>query len=243
MKGKGGARRVGGRRYGPKRYRKRAFRPVRSVPDIAKLSESTVLATYTCDVNRMYEKHDFNIAINPRAAAVANAYQHYRIKKITMKFKPTVDTFVGGGSTIGGYQVPSLYYMIDKSGSLPTNISLSALKSMGAKPIRLDDKTITISWRPSVLTQTADGSAGGVPQSQASQYHISPWLTTNKNPTSPGVFVCSDLNHLGIFFYAEVPSTQGQASTLQYNVEAVLDVEFKKPMNSSLTGDAPAIAV
>jgi len=222
-----------------KRVYKRKFRPVRSVPDIAKLTESTVLATYVCDVNHMYEKHDFNIAVNPRAAAVANAYQHYRIKKVTMKFKPTVDTFIGGGSTIGGFQVPSLYYMIDKSGSIPTNVSLSALKSMGAKPIRLDDKTVTISWRPSVLTQTADGPAAN----QASQYHISPWLTTNKNATSPGVFVCSDLNHLGIFFYAEVPATQGQQSLLQYNVEAILDIEFKKPMNSSLTGDVTATPV
>lgn len=216
-------------------YKGKRFRPVRSVPDIAKLTENTILTTYTCSVNSMYTKRDFNIAVNPRAAAVANAYQHYRIKKVTLIFRPQVDTFVGGGA-LGGYTCPNLYYMIDKSGSLPTNITLSALKSMGAKPLRLDEKEIKISWRPSVLSITADGAIPG--NGNASQYRISPWLTTNKNALNPGAFVCSDLDHLGIFWYAETPAGP---STLQYNVEAVLDIEFKKPMNSSLTGDVEAI--
>lgn len=218
--------------YG-KKYRK--FRPVRSVPDIAKLTESTQLTAYNCSCNQMYEKRDFNIAVNPRAAAVANAYQHYRIKKVTLIFRPTVDTFVGGGA-LGGYTAPNLYFMIDKSGSLPSNITLGALKSMGCKPIRLDEKTIKISWRPSVLTLTSDGTA--VLSANNTQYKISPWLSTNKNALAAGSFVCSDLNHLGIFWYAETPTGP---STLTFNVEAMLDIEFKKPLNSSLTGESDAI--
>lgn len=213
--------------------RKRGYRRPRSVPDIAKLTESTILTTYSCAVNNMYVKRDFNIAVNPRAAAVANAYQHYRIKKVTLIFRPQVDTFLG---TIAGYTVPNLYYMIDKSGSLPTNITLSALKSMGAKPHRLDDKEVRVEWRPSVLTATSDGPLVG--NANASQYRISPWLSTNKNALNPGVFQCSDLDHLGIFWYAETPAGP---STLQFNVEAILDIEFKKPLNSSLTGDVEAI--
>lgn len=216
-----------------KRQYKRRFRPARSVPDIASLTENTQLATYSCVMNQMYEKRDFNIQVNPRAAAVANAYQHYRIKKVTMKFRPQVDTFVGGGA-VGGYTAPYLYYIIDKSGSIPTNVSLAGLKSMGAKPIRLDESTFTVSWRPSVLTQTSDGALA----SQPSQYKISPWLTTNKNALNPGVFVCSDTNHLGIFWFIETPSGP---STLNVNVEAILDVEYKKPMNSTNANDTDAI--
>lgn len=212
---------------------RRGFRPARSVPDIAKLTESTQLTTYNCAVNNMYVKRDFTISVNPRAAAVANAYQHYRIRKITLIVRPQVDTFMGG---IAGYTAPNFYYMLDKSGSIPTNVTLSALKSMGAKPIRLDEKTIKISWRPSVLTQTVD--VGVVGNDVFSQYKTSPWLSTNQNALNPGAFVCSSVDHLGIFWYAETPAG---ASTLQYNVEAILDVEFKKPMNSSLTGDTEAI--
>lgn len=214
------------------RYKRKGFRRARSVPDIAKLSESTVLTTYNCSVNAMYQKRDFTISVNPRASAVANAYQHYRIKKITLIVRPQVDTFTGGV----GYTAPNFYYMIDKSGSLPTNITLSALKSMGAKPIRLDEKTIKISWRPSVLQEVVD--VGGAVGSRPVSYRISPWLSTNENALNPGVFVCSSTDHLGIFWYAETPAG---VSTLQYNVEAVLDVEYKKPMNSSLTGDIEAI--
>ena len=120
----------------------------------------------------MYVKRDFNIQANPRAAAVAGAYQHYRIKRVTLIIRPQVDTFVGGGA-VGGYTIPNFYFMIDKSGTLPNTITIAAMKSMGAKPIRLDDKMIKVSWRPSVLQQIQDGGAppvGSVPVS----YKISP---------------------------------------------------------------------
>lgn len=213
--------------------KRRGFRPARSVPDIAKLTESTQLTAYNCTVNNMYVKRDFTISVNPRASAVANAYQHYRIKKITLIVRPQVDTFMGG---VAGYTAPNFYYMIDKFGSIPTNVTLSALKSMGAKPIRLDEKTIKISWRPSVLQDVRD--AGAVALNTPVSYRVSPWLSTNENATQPGAFVCSSVDHLGIFWYAETPAG---ASTLQYNVEAIFDVEYKKPMNSSLTGDVEAI--
>lgn len=220
------------RRMYPKR---KGFRPARSVPDIAKLSENYILnypSPSGWAMNTMYQKRDFTIAANPRAAAVAAAYQHYRVKKVTLIFRPQVDTFVGGGA-LGGYTAPHLYYMIDKSGSLPTNVSIAALKSMGAKPIRLDEREIKISWRPSCLMNTVDAGTPGV----FSSYKISPWLSTNGNALNPGVFNVSSVDHLGCFWYVE---TTG-ASTLNYTVEAVLDVEYKKPLNTSLSSDVEAI--
>lgn len=225
------------RRYRKKNYR-RKFRPARSVADIAKLTENYNL-TYPSPngwaVNTMYVKRDFTMSAVPRGAAVATAYQHYRIKKITLIVRPQVDTFLGGPAPplIAGYTAPNFYYMIDKSGSLPTNPSIAALKSMGAKPIRLDEKVIKISWRPSVLTNTVDAGTPGA----FSQYRVSPWLSTNENALNPGAFIPSSIDHLGIFWYAE---TTG-ASTLTYTVEAVMDIEFKKPLNGTVTGDTEAV--
>lgn len=232
MKSKIGRNKRARAAYRKRGYRKR-FRPVRSVPDMAKLSENYNL-TYPDPsgwaTNTMYVKRDFNMADVPRGAAVATAYQHYRIKKITLIIRPQVDTFVGGPTAaLSGYTAPNLYFMIDKSGSIPSNVSIAALKSMGAKPLRLDEKVIKISWRPSVLTDTADlATAGNV----YSQYKISPWLSTNERAGAPGVFVPSSIDHFGIFWYVE---TTG-ASTLKYTVEATLDIEYKKPLNATLSG-------
>ena len=134
--------------------RKRGYKPARSVSDWASLSENGIVQTVP--TNTMVQKNDYTLAGSPRASGVATAYQHYRIKKITLIFRPNYDTYAPGGTT-----VPYLYYMFNKSGSIPTTTTLAALKSMGAKPIRLDDKTIKISWRPSVLTQTVDTNVAG----------------------------------------------------------------------------------
>lgn len=212
---------------------KRRYNKSRGVPDYAALSETfeiTVGGNNQLQTNVMYQKRDFTLSGNPRAQAVATAYQHYRIKSILMKFKPQIDTFISGGPAV----VPNLHYMIDKSGSIPTNVTLAALKSMGAKPIRFDDKSIVRSWRPSVLTDTA--TAPGV--SGQSQYRISPWLSTNANALQPGAFVPSSVDHLGIFWYVE----QFSAAT-SYTVEVTLEFEFKKPLNTTLAGDVEATKV
>lgn len=211
-----------------KQQRRRRYRRARNVEDEASLSETFVIPALTANV--MYQKRDFTLNGNPRAQGVATAYQHYRIKKITMKFLPQIDTYIGGS----GFQVPNLFYMVDKSGSIPTNASLAGLKSMGAKPRRFDDRNVTFSWRPSVLTDTA--TAPGV--SGQSQYRISPWLSTNGNALNPGAFVPSSVDHLGLFWYLE----QGGNPT-QYTIEVTLEFEFKKPLNTTLQGDVEATKV
>lgn len=200
--------------------RRRGYRRPRSVSDWASLSENGIVQTLP--TNTMVQKNDYTLAGSPRASGVATAYQHYRIKKITLIFRPNYDTYAPGGTT-----VPHLYYMFNKSGSIPTTITIAALKSMGAKLVRLDDKTIKISWRPSVLTQTVDTN---VPGNEAfSQYRISPWLSTNANALNPGVFQPSGVDHLGIFFYVENIGAQNN-----YTVETCIEYQFKKPLNTTI---------
>lgn len=174
-----------------------------------------------------------NIALDQfaRASSVATSYQHYRIKKVTLRFKPQIDTFIGGSA----YIVPNLYYMIDKSGSIPQNSTIAALKSMGAKPHRFDDKIITCSWRPSVLINTADSPV----TSAIAQYRISPWLSTNQNTLSPGAFVPSNVDHLGIFWYLD-----NLGAEVRYSVDIMVEFQFKKPLNNTLSSaENPAISV
>lgn len=214
-----------------KKYHKRAkvYRRPRNVNDYAGLSETTTLGTL--NTNTMYQKRDFTLAGSPRAAAVATAYQHYRIKKIELVFKPQIDTFVGGG----GFALPQLFWMIDKSGSIPANSTLGALKSMGAKPKRLDDRNVRIAWRLSVLTSTIDGTSSAT----ISQYRISPWLSTNNNALQVGAFVASTVDHLGMFWYAETAGNQ-----LSYTVDVTIHYQFKKPLNTTLEqGQVEAIKV
>jgi len=218
-------------RKGKKMYR-RGFRPVKSVGEYASCTVSQWINKNTV-ANQIYNMRDIALGQFARAVQVAKAYQHYRIKKITLEFKPAYDTFSPQALPAGqNLQVPYLFYIIDKSGSVPTNVDTPALRQMGAKPIRFDDKTIKVSWRPSVLTETF-GQANA-----ASQYKISPWLSTNANALNPGLFVPSDIDHLGIFW--KVDRNGGLPPGVEeytYDVQITVDFEFKKPLISPSTSE------
>lgn len=203
-----------------------------NVPDKASLSATMTMAGDGSNfgTNKLFVQRSANLGMFSRARAVAEAYQHYRIKKITMTFKPNLDTFAANS----GSQKINLYYMIDKAGSVPANISLEGLKEMGAKAIPLDEKPIKVSYRPAVRTveQTQLGA------SAAAAYRVSPWLATNRNGGNPGVFQPSDVEHWGIYFYAE---QQGGGNA--YTVDITAEFEFKKPAFTALLTDFEATLV
>jgi len=226
-----GRGRRGGKRRGGMR-RRRGFRPARNVSEYASCSVSQWIQTPTT-ANNMYNLRNIALGQFARAVQVARAYQHYRIKKVTMEFKPAYDTFAPQNLPAGqNLQVPYFFYIIDKSGSVPTNVDTAALRQMGAKPIRFDDKTIKVSWRPSVLTETF-GQANA-----ASQYKISPWLSTNANALNPGVFVPSDIDHLGIFWKVDRNGVLPVGyEEYTYDVQITVEFEFKKPLIEPSTSE------
>lgn len=228
---KGRARRV---------FRKRG-RKSGNVPDIASLSvKRSMVATGGGQFasNTLYSLMNTQLTDYPRAVTVASAYQHYRIKNIKLTIKPSYDTYqiIAGATT----SKPNLYYMIDKSGGVPTNISLEGLKNMGARPKQLDEKNIVISWSPSVL-ESAMYAGGGAGAGSFSKYQISPWLTTTANTVSPGAFAPSGLDHLGIYWYVDQLVNLAGA---QYSVECEVQFQFKKPLTNMLssTEATPAVA-
>lgn len=216
--------------------RRKGFRPARNVPELASCSVNQWIGIVT-NANVVYNLRNIALAQFPRAASIAENYQHYRIKKVTLEFLPSLDTFsnfVGVGTT----QVPYLTYLIDKSGSIPNAVDGPTLRQMGAKPVRFDDKKISVSWRPSVLTETF-GQANA-----ASQYRISPWLSTNANALNPGVFVPSDIDHLGIFWKLDRNGVlPAGIPEYQYEVRITAEFQFKKPLAAVPAGTPESVSV
>lgn len=214
------------KKKGAKRpYKKRGLRKVKDVPDLASLSvKETIVAPGggTFQPNTLYNLLNTQLIDYARAVQVAQAYQHYRIKKIAVTFKPLYDTFMGAA---GNMTKPNLYYLIDKSGAIPTNTTLEAMKSMGCKPKQLDEKNFTVSWRPSVLESAM--FIGGAPGTGApAKYKISPWLSTNANNSNPGLWVASGIDHLGLHWYMDQVISTGYA----YTCEVEVQFQFKKPL-------------
>lgn len=170
-----------------------------------------------------FQSNGIKLSDFPRASDIGANYQHFKIKKVTLTLKWAYDTFSTGLGA--GNSRPSLYYMIDKSGSVPANITLEGLKQMGAKPHTCDNRQFKISWRPAVLTEDQNQLVGPV----ASQYRISPWLATNPGAPGPNVYAPSDVAHNGIYWFVE----QLFGGGVQYQAELEVQFAFKKPLFGS----------
>jgi len=215
-----------------------------NVVDFASLSVTrtfTVPGDPNIIANQMYSIMNTTLEQYDRAIQVAQAFQFYRIRNIAAKIKPQFDTYTynaGSGSTAQGYGKPKLYYMLDKSGSLPTTVGLENLKQMGAKPRNLDEKPLLISWAPTVLTDSMTAPGGS---SQPGSFKVHPWLNTSANTVSPGVWTPNTIDHLGVYFYVESTSYGGTGG-LPYQVEVEVQFEFKKPLWSR-SGSTQAIGL
>lgn len=147
-----------------------------------------------------------------RALTLAKSFQYYRITSIKYRFKPLYDTF----STAYPSQVPQLYYVYDRSNTLP-NLSIPQFEQVGVKPIRFDDKIIVKTLRPAVIGE-ADGDL-------PAQYRISPWLPCNTDQA--GGFTPSDINHYGsVACISKMYATDGTI----YDTDVTITVQFKAPL-------------
>lgn len=202
-----------------------------NVPDIASCSvKRTILDAggQPFVVNRMYDVHNVQLQQYDRAVQIAQAYQFFRIKKIAVTLKVGYDTYQAGA---GAATRPNLYYMFDKSQSIPLTVTLEGLKQMGARPHAIDNKPFTMAWAPTVLTEEQT-LAGAVP----AQYKVSPWLNTNNN--NLGAFVASAVQHNGLYWYTQMDATGGV--NYQYTAEIEVQFEFKKPLWTNSTSATPS---
>lgn len=175
----------------------------------------------------------YNIAIDQfeRAILLARAHQMYRIKKVTIRFKPLLDTFAVGGT---GDTIPHLYYMIDTQQALSPNVGVNQLKQMGCTPRRLDDHQIVARFRPGVLDNVNDTVAGG---GAFSKRMLSPWLNTTDDPFANPVAI-STVDHKGITWCVE----ENVGTSANYTVDLIIDCQFKKPAIEPTEGAQPALS-
>lgn len=173
--------------------------------------------------NQNYSNYNISLAVSSRAQDVAKGFQFYRIKRVTYIVRPLTDTFNSQGIAPGGSSasVPYLYYMIDRAMQLSGGFNLQQLKQMGAKARRLDDKTLTFSFTPSVLGEVFDNTPGARANVR---YDMNPWLPTRDN-TNLTVWNPNTTDHQGIVWRVE----QTSGTPIGYEVERRIQFEFKKP--------------
>lgn len=168
--------------------------------------------------------------LGDRAWSIADGYAQFRIKRVTATWKPLADTFNANASSdqpIASSKL-NLYYMLDKSGSIRDNVSLEGLKAMGAKARVLDEKPISVSWKPTVILGDVAVSAAMVKSS--------PFLPTHED----GDPAPNNTSHKGIYWYVEQSvSRQG----VGYCVEFTVELEFRKPNTMLMTSEVSAIDV
>lgn len=244
-KSKGGKR---ARRGNRKMNRRRAPKKLYGAGDFCRIR--TVLnqeAALVCSANtasQVYYANNFSLTNSLRAVQVAQAFQEYRIAKVEMFVKPVADTYDANIiATAAAPGLPTFYYMIDKTSALMTSTTTTqTLKNAGAKPIRLDDKTIKVAFKPAVCIGSSDAGPGGTApiEELAALHKVSPWITTNANAATPGaLWVPNSVDHYGIVFGAE--QTRGSTPTEVGVVSWAITYEFRKPLwfTNAAPGSAP----
>lgn len=206
--------------YKKRRFaRRRQMRRRGNVPEWASLSETNDFGSL--NVGTTYNINDVQLAQFARASAVAQGYQFFRIKKISFKVQPLLDTFPSTGNSV----VPYLLWVINRAGYQYPGLTDEWFYDNGAKPIRFDDKTITISYRPNVILDAAEAATPGI-GNQANLGKRSPWLNTNTNAFVAG-WAPSQVSHTGHVLKITAPAS---AIQMTYRMVMTAEFEFKKPL-------------
>lgn len=208
------------RRFAPKRTQRKARLP-RNMPEMASCSESWT--TQILNTNTMYRLQPLRLADFIRASTISQGYAQFRMTRITLRFRPLADTFPVGA--VGG-QIPYLYYQLDKSGAVPNPPTISQLRAMGSIPRRLDDKTLNVSWAPTVLSVVNDSALAPPIPAYGNKPVLHPWLNTNNIPSTNGGAAPSEVGHYGLYYIVD---QQGATTTAQYEVEVTAEFQFKSP--------------
>lgn len=160
----------------------------------------------------------------PRASAIAKEFGLYRIARITYTYRPLFDTYSSSlpGTGNAPNSVPSLYWKMNRYGDFPAAFNGDYMRSLGAKPRRLDDKNVVFSYKPNILT--AQANAAGM---TASGVKVTPWLSTDDTPQDNN-FTLSTAEHFGHTLIVE-----GGGAGTALGACCLLDIqvvyEFKNP--------------
>lgn len=210
------------RRMTTRRRIPRTIRTNKGPENTCKIMET--LPKLTLQANGAYQ---FQLAgiLGQRAVAIAQQYGLYRVSKVSFRYKPLSDTFVSNPAFIGGngaVSVPYLLWKMNRYADQPLGVTADNLRAMGAKPIRLDDKTYLHSYKPNIILDTAVATG-----SQSGQVKMTPWLNTDADPMTPG-FATSTTYHYGHLFYIQAQMAGTGADPIA-ELEITVQYEFKNP--------------
>jgi len=169
--------------------------------------------TFNFDVQagNSYDLNDIQLGSQlPVCTALAAYYQYYRITSVQLRLKPNFDTYAAAG----GSALPYLYFLYDKSGSLGS-LGVTGLQASGAKPVRVDDKTIIRRWKPAVRIS---GDNASVPM-----FKTSPWMPTH---STDGTTLNAPPHMGAVWFITKSANGDNQ----QYNIDVTVTVQYRKPL-------------
>lgn len=205
--------------------RRRNRRTVRRSVRTPKNESCKITETITIDTAQTaltpYESN-INLRQFSRAVDIADNFQEYRIKKLIFKYTPFLDTFTD--ATTGAGAVPYLWSKRHIYPA-PTTFGKEYLQALGAKPRRLDDKTLTVSYSPNIFVYTNSEGGSGVSRSQGMPKY-SPWLSTHYLDAGTGNTVIDNTVHFGHAWWIDKVVDTGNAVCA---VELTAVFEFKKP--------------
>jgi len=220
--------------------RKRSTNAVTGGPNTCRITETYDLG----DVNiNQPEEYIFDgIPPNTRAAEVAPNFGLYRIARVTYYMKPFYDTFTPGivNSNPGNNYlttVPRLYWKMNRYGDAPAAFDAAFLRDQGAIPLRLDDKTVKIFYKPNILLADAGAAAAGL-NGGSGQVKITPWLSTDAE-VNDGAFALSTTQHYGHIMYVEGNKLNNASDVVVGRIEAKVVWEFKNPRGITEPAGAP----
>lgn len=161
-----------------------------------------------------------------RASAIAKEFGLYRIASIKFTHRPLFDTYSSSLPGVGNSpnSLPTLYWKMNRYGDNPPAFAGDYMRSLGAKPYRLDDKNVVIRYKPNTL-MTQDNAAGPT----SASIKITPWLSTDDTPQDT-LFTLSTAEHFGHALFIEGGGAgTGQGAVCLMDVQVVY--EFKNPRN------------
>lgn len=159
-----------------------------------------------------------------RAPTIAKMFGLYRIAKIIYTHRPIFDTYSSSLAGTGNSpnSVPTLYWKMNRYGDFPAAFNGDYMRSLGARPFRLDDKQVTFSYKPNILTVQQD-VAGNTPAG----IKVTPWLSTDDTPQDNN-FTISTAEHYGHTLFVEGGGA-GTAQGAVCNLDIQIVYEFKNP--------------
>jgi len=160
----------------------------------------------------------------PRASAIAKEFGLYRIARIMFTYRPLFDTYSSSLPGVGNSPnaVPHLYWKINRYGDIPAGFNGDYMRALGAKPFRLDDKSVKFSYKPNILYQQNNGAGA-----TTASVKITPWLSTDDTPAD-NLFTLSTAVHYGHSLFVEGGGA-GNATGPCALMDVQIVYEFKNP--------------